>query len=122
MSHIVSIKTQVRDVEAVRSACRRLSLREPVYGARRLFSGTATGWVVQLTEWRYPVVCNTDAGTIHFDNYEGRWGAQQELDRFLQAYAVEKARLEARRQGHTASEQTLADGSIQVTVHVGGHS
>jgi hypothetical protein len=48
------------------------------------------------------------------------WGAQRELDRFLQAYAVEKTRLEARRQGHSVSEQALADGSISLTVTVNG--
>jgi hypothetical protein len=48
------------------------------------------------------------------------WGEQQHLDRFLQAYAVEKARSEARRQGHTVTEQSLADGSIKLIVQVGG--
>lgn len=48
------------------------------------------------------------------------WGEQQQLDRFLQAYAVEKARIEARKQGHTVTEQPLADGSIKVTIHVAG--
>ncbi len=34
--------------------------------------------------------------------------------------AVEKARSEARRQGHTVTEQSLADGSIKLVVQVGG--
>ena len=33
MSHIVQIKTQVRDADAVRAACRRLGLAETVQGA-----------------------------------------------------------------------------------------
>ncbi len=48
------------------------------------------------------------------------WGEQRELDRFLQGYAVEKARIEARRRGHTVTEQSLADGSIKLTIQVGG--
>jgi hypothetical protein len=48
------------------------------------------------------------------------WGKQCELDRLMQAYAVEKARLEARRQGHTITEQSLADGSVKLTVQVQG--
>jgi hypothetical protein len=48
------------------------------------------------------------------------WGNPQHLDRFLQAYAVERARIEASKQGHRVSEQTLADGSIKLTVQVGG--
>ena len=44
----------------------------------------------------------------------------KELDRFLQSYAVEKATLEARRRGHSISEQPLADGSIKLTIRVAG--
>ncbi len=54
-----------------------------------------------------------------YDNYNGRWGDQQHLDFFLQIYAVEKAKLEARKQGYSAIEQPLADGSIKVTIQVG---
>ena len=59
-------------------------------------------------------------GGVKFDNFNGRWGQQQELDRFLQAYACEKAKIEARKKGHTVSEQTLADGSIKLTIQVAG--
>ena len=48
------------------------------------------------------------------------WGDQQHLNRFLQMYAVEKCRLEARKAGHNLTEQTLPDGSIKVTVQVAG--
>ena len=120
MSHIVEIQTQVRDAVAVAAACRRLNLPQPVHGRTRLFSGEVEGLAVQLPGWHYPVVCDTDAGKVNFDNYEGSWGDQVELDRFLQAYAVEKAKLEARRKGHTVTEQTLANGSVKVTVQVVG--
>jgi hypothetical protein len=33
---------------------------------------------------------------------------------------VEKARLEARKRGHAVTEQTLADGSIQLRIVAGG--
>jgi len=48
------------------------------------------------------------------------YGEQRQLDRFLQAYAVERAKIEARKGGYTATEQHLADGSIKLTVNVGG--
>lgn len=120
MSHIVSIKTEIRDPIAVRAACRRMRIDEPVHRTVKLFSAEATGYCVQLPRWRYPVVCDTDSGTVHFDNYEGHWGEQSHLDRLLQLYAVEKSVLEARRQGHSVTEQPLADGSIRLTVFVGG--
>ena len=120
MSHIVTIETEVRDPAAIRAACERLRLPAPVEGAHTLFSGTVEGLAVELPCWRYPAVCNLQSGRIEFDNFQGHWGDRKELDRFLQAYAVEKARLEARRKGYSVTEQPLADGSIRLTVQVGG--
>ena len=120
MSHIVEIKTEVRDPVAIRAACQRLTMPEPVFGEVNLFSTSATGWAVQLPEWRYPVVCDVNTAKIAFDNYAGRWGDPKHLDDFLQGYAVEKTKLESRKQGHTVTEQSLADGSIKLTVSVGG--
>jgi hypothetical protein len=52
LSHIVTIKTEVRDPAAVRAACDRLHLPEPAFGEVRPFSSSATGWSVQLPQWR----------------------------------------------------------------------
>ena len=120
MSHIVSIRTQVRDPVAIEAACRRLQLPAPTRGTAKLFTSEASGVIVQLPRWKYPVVCDTATGDVRYDNYQGRWGEQVQLDRFLQAYAVEKATIEARRKGHSVTEQPLADGSIKLTVQVGG--
>ncbi len=120
MSHVVEIQTEVRDPVAVRSACERLKLPAPVQGSHRLFGGEIVGLGVELPKWRYPVVCDTASGHVRYDNFGGRWGDQARLDEFLQSYAVEKAKIEARRKGHTCTEQQLADGSIKLTVNVGG--
>ena len=120
MSHIVSIVTEVRDAAAVRAACQRLRLPPPVEGTHRLFTSSATGLGVQLPKWRYPVVCHTDTGQLEFDNFRGHWGDPARLDQLLQSYAVEKAKIEARRRGNTCTEQQLADGSVKLTINVGG--
>lgn len=119
MSHIVSIQTEVRDANAIKLACERMRLPEPTFGTAKLFSGSATGWTVQLPGWRYPVVIDANTAKVSFDNYGGAWGDQTHLDRLLQSYAVEKAKLEARKKGHTVNEQSLNDGSIKVTISVG---
>ena len=120
MSHIVTIKTQIRDAAAVRAACQRLRLPAPVDGTHQLYSSQATGLGVQLPDWSYLAVCQLETGEIKYDNFNGHWGEQRHLDAFLQGYAVEKARIEARRKGYACSEQTLQDGSIKLTVNVGG--
>lgn len=112
MSHIVTIQTQVRDAAAVIAACQRLGLPLPVERKVQLFSGSATGLAVELPGWSYPVVCELPTGNLKYDNFAGVWGDQSELNRFLQSYACERAKIEARRQGHTVTEQPLADGSI----------
>ncbi len=120
MSHVVTIQTEVRDEFVVRRVCERLKLPEPVEGRHQLFAREVEGLGVQLPDWRYPLVCELPAGKLHYDTYNGRWGDPQELNRFLQLYATEKATLEARRQGHSVLEQALPDGSIQLTVQWGG--
>ena len=120
MSHLVTITTEVRDQVALQAACRRLKLVEPVQGTFKLFSAQATGLAVQLPGWRFPVVCQLETGQLQFDDYEGRWGERRHLDALLQTYAVELAKLAARRNGHTVTEQPLSDGSIKLTVQVNG--
>ena len=79
MSHIVEIKTEVRDEAAVQSACSRLHLPRATRGTFELYSSTETGLGVELPHWKYPVVATSDesgqlTGQLRFDNYNGRWG------------------------------------------------
>jgi len=120
MSHIVTIQTRLRDPAAVAAACRRLGLPAPAQGTARLYGGQASGLLVQLPGWQYPAVIDTASGEVRYDNFEGRWGEQAHLDRFLQAYAVEAVRLEARKKGHQVSEQALPDGSVRLQIVEGG--
>ncbi|MEI8195292.1 MAG: DUF1257 domain-containing protein [Phycisphaerae bacterium] len=105
---------------ALAAACTRLGLKQPVQGTAQLYSARATGQIVELPGWQYPVIIDTQSKQIHYDNYGGAWGQQAELDKLLQAYACEKAKLEARKQGHQVTEQALEDGSIKLTIQIGG--
>jgi hypothetical protein len=116
VSHVVTIQTKVHDPHAVAAACRRLNLAPPLQGTANLYSGEAEGLVVQFPRWQYPAVIDPLTGAVRYDNFGGHWGDQSQLDRFLQAHAVEKATLEARKQGHSVTEQTLEDGSIKLQI------
>ncbi|MCR9293641.1 MAG: DUF1257 domain-containing protein [bacterium] len=118
MSHIVSIRTEIRDELAVKSACSRLHWPQPVMGKHQLFSSQVEGLGVEAPGWRYPIVCNLQSGELCYDNYEGRWGDTLQLDRLKQSYAIEKTKIEARRQGRFVTEKQLADGSVELTVQV----
>jgi hypothetical protein len=117
MSHIVRIRTQIRDPVAIQAACTRMRLPTPEQGTFQLYTSAATGWAVSLPDWVYPVVCQTDTGELAYDNFNGVWGDVAHLQRFQQAYAVEKTRLEARRQNCSITEQPLRDGSVRLTIH-----
>ena len=120
MSHVVTMKSQLKDPAGVAAACHRLGLAGPVHKTVKLFSGEATGLAVQLPDWQYPVVIDTTSGQVRYDNYGGRWGEQGRLDAFLPAYAVEVVKAQSRRKGHTVTEKSLEDGSIKLTVQVNG--
>lgn len=79
----------------------------------------ASGLLVQLPGWRYPLAIDTASGTIRFDNFNQHWGEEAELRSFMQMYAVEACRIEARKKGMTVTEQALADGSIRLNLSEG---
>lgn len=76
MSHIVTIKTEIRDPTALAAACRRRQLPLPIHGEHHVFTNIVSGLAIQLPEWRFPVVVETNTGQVQFDNYGGRWKAQ----------------------------------------------
>ena len=116
MSHVVTLKCHVRDPIAISAACQRLGLAAPVEGTAQLFSGEERGLIVQFPDWTYPAIIDVASGDIRSDTYGGKWGNQIHLDRFLQMYAVERTKIEARKKGHAVTETTLQDGSIRLQI------
>ena len=106
----------------MRQACSHLQLDTPVHGIFELYNSTETGWGVHLRDWKYPVVFKMEISEAAYDNYQGRWGDPAQLDELIQRYAAEKTKIEARRKGYSATEQRLGDGSVKITVHVGGEA
>src|SRR5688500_8525796 len=105
MSHIVTIQTRIRDPAALAAACSRLGLAAPAEGTAQLYASAATGQIVRLPGWHYPAVVDLSTGSVAYDNFGGSWGQQKELDKLLQAYAVEAAKIQARKNGHSVTEQ-----------------
>src|SRR5437899_4879620 len=66
MSHIFTITAKIHDATVVAAACRRLHLPDPVQGTAQLYSGEATGLLVQFPGWEYPSVIDTLTGTIRY--------------------------------------------------------
>ena len=122
MSHIVKIEAQILSEVAVQSACRRLQLEPAQHGTFDLYNKTVSGLGVELDDWLYPIVVDLKTGDVELDNFDGRWGDYQGFESFLQMYTVEAALIAARKQGHSVREQQLDNGSIKLTVTVGGEA
>jgi hypothetical protein len=116
VSHIATISTEIKDEEAIVAACIRLNLPSPKVGSVKLYSELVTGTIVKLPGWLYPIVIDPSTGGIKYDNYGGAWGNEDKLNAFKQAYAIEKAKLEARKNGYRTTEAVQSDGSVKLTL------
>jgi hypothetical protein len=114
MSHTVTIKVQVRDLQALMAACRRLNLEAPKPGVHELYAEQVKGYAVSLKDWSYPVVFQLEHGAAKYDNYNGKWGDESHLNKLLQGYSVELAKAQMRRKGWSPIEVARDDGSIVV--------
>jgi hypothetical protein len=114
MSHVVTIQTKVHNAHAAVSACQRLNLPMPVQGTAQLDGGEATGLIIHLSGWQYPVVIDTLTGVIRYDSEGLDADRQQQLRHFLQIYVIEKARLACQKKPYAVSGQAPKDNGIKV--------
>jgi len=109
MSHVVVIKTAVKDAAAVRAACQRLGLPQPVQGTTDC-SPVPPRPRCAVAKWRIPS-CVTPTPANWSSTTSQATGATPRNSTVLQSYAVEKAKIELVA-GKYLHEQQLADGSI----------
>lgn len=74
---------------------------------------------ISIPGWKYPAVVTPD-GSISVDVYNGRWGDLNDLNMLSATYGIEKAKIEALKQGYSCfesiDEQT---GELELTIDVG---
>ena len=120
MSHVATVKTAIRNLPVLVVACKALGLTEIKAGQQtvQLYSEKVEGnFSVKLPGWKYPVVVNTTTGQILFDNFEGRWGEIDELNKLTQEYSLtcaEEQLEEFRLQGWDIQLQKQENGDIQI--------
>lgn len=117
MSHTSEIATTIKDMAAIKEACKILGLPEPKVGKHTMYDGKKVeGIIIHLKKWQFPIVIDTKSGQIHYDNYNGNWGNIAELQKFRQMYGVAKAKLIAKKQGYFVKQFTLPNGTIRLQV------
>jgi hypothetical protein len=116
VSHTTTIDLQVKDEDAFAQACRDLGYEVARNASAKLFQSGSNfndATVVKIPGWNYPVVCKD--GKLHFDNYNGRWGDNAQLDKLKQRYARNVAIKTARARGFRVQEKTV-DGKVKLTL------
>lgn len=144
MSHIATIQVEIRDLDCLRAAAKRLGLEWREGQQKYRWYGRSvgdyplpTGFAAEdlgkcqhaigvpgkADAYEVGVVARRDGKpgyTLLWDFWSGGHGLQdavgQDGRKLIQAYAVEVARKQARLGGFVVSEQARADGSIKLVL------
>jgi hypothetical protein len=111
LSHTSTIETKLTDRDALIAACTRIGATFSE-GEAKLFDRTkASGYIVKLPGWRYPVIIDKETGEAKYDNYGGSWGKPEVLNSLKQEYATAVTKRQLARQGFRVHEQRV-DGKV----------
>ena len=122
MSHFTTIKTQIKDLEALRAATNELGLQLLTKTtARGFISQTIKGEYVVRLKGPYDIAVNqqpdgtygltTDWWNGHVEKEVGK-----SFGRLLQLYGVHKATAEARKKGYSVLRNPQSNGSIKLVL------
>lgn len=120
MSHFTTIKTQIKDVEALRSAVNELGLQLLANtDARGYISNKTKGDYVIRLKGPYDVALNQQPdGTygLTTDWWDGHVEREvgTNFGRLLQLYGIHKASMEARKKGYSVLRNSQPNGSIKL--------
>jgi Protein of unknown function (DUF1257) len=122
MSHFTEIKTQIKDIEALRSACQEMGLTLLQNAeARGYYENKTKGDYVIRLKGPYDIALNKQPdGT--FGLTADLWNGHVENEvgpgygKLLQLYGVHKAMQEARKKGHLVRRSQQKDGAIKLTI------
>ena len=120
MSHFTSIKTQIRDTQALHSACKEM-------GLTLLQNAEARGFANQNKQGDYVIklkgpydIALTKSQDGSYELTTDWWDGHVEKEvgpnfgKLLQLYGVHKATLEARKKGLSVLRRAKQDGSIKL--------
>jgi len=122
MSHFTEIKTQVKDIAALRSACQELGLKLLQNAqARGYYENKTKGDFVIKLKGPYDIAVNKQKdGTFGLtaDLWQGEVEKEvgEKYGKLLQLYGVHKATLEARKKGLSVLRRPQPNGSIKLVL------
>ena len=119
MSHFTTIQTQIKDIDALRSACKELGLEVLQNADARGFAeNTIRGDYVIRLKGPYDVALKREGESygLTTDWWNGYVEKEvgQNFGKLLQLYGVHKATMEARKRGLGVLRRAKQDGSIKL--------
>ena len=127
MSHITTIKTQIKDMDALATACATLGLelvrerkRYRTYNGRTAECEAAIADASNPKAYEVGVVSDGDGNyTLGYDSWRGGYGMMERVGdgcaKLLREYSCAAARRKAAELGWHVHEQRNADGTIELT-------
>jgi hypothetical protein len=122
MSHFTTIKTQIKDLEALRKVCQEMNLELlPKAQARGYYENQIPGDYVIKLKGPYDIALNQQADGSYgltADLWQGHVEKEvgKNYGKLLQLYGVHKTMLEARKKGYSAMRRNQADGTIKLNL------
>lgn len=122
MSHVTTVKTKIKDVDALKSACNKTGTPIEVSQAKRSWKMYGNQWSeghVAFTPetFTYPVVVDTEVGNVQYDTYPH--GNLEELHKVQQRYAAEVVLKQVQNLGYIGpTEEVDAEENICITCQV----
>lgn len=126
MSHFTTVHTEIRDIEALKDACREMGLRlEHDAEARGYASAKLRADHVIRLKGPYDIAvtgCNGKGYTLTTDWWNGHVEKEvgPNFSKLVQLYAVHKATREARKRGHRVTRRREHNGAIRLVIGGGG--
>jgi hypothetical protein len=122
MSHFTTVKTQIKDIAALRSACAELGLAvKQDTQARGYYENKINGEYVIKLKGPYDIALNKQPDGsfgITADLWEGCVEKEvgKDYGKLLQLYGVHKATIEARKKGLSVLRRAQQNGSIKLVL------
>ncbi len=122
MSHFTEIKTQIKDIEALRLGCQEMGLTLLQNAdARGYYENRTKGDYVIRLKGLYDIALNKQQdGTygLTADLWQGHVEKEvgQKYGKLLQLYGVHKATIEARKKGLSVMRRQQQNGSIKLVL------
>ena len=122
MSHFVTVKTQIKDIEALKSTCQELGLAVLQNAKARGFGGTEVqaDHVIKL-KGPYDVALNQQKDktfALSTDWWEGHVEKEVGKDyaKLIHLYGIHKSIREVKKKGHLVKRQNQQDGWVRLVI------